>query len=73
LFSFQLYITKSYHIIILILDNFSSNIRTIKEGIDPKKVTTKENKTISSTKKANKIDLSKKNEIFGIPFKGIIT
>ena len=38
------------------MDNFSSNMKTIKEGIDPKNVTNKEEKTIFSTNKANKID-----------------
>jgi len=31
-------------------------MKTIKEGIDPKNVTNKEEKTIFSTNKANKID-----------------
>ena len=38
------------------MDNFSSNMKTIKEGIVPRNVTDKEEKTIFSSNKANEID-----------------
>ena len=38
------------------MNNFNSNMKTIKEGIEPRNVTDKEKKTIFSTNKANKID-----------------
>ena len=38
------------------MNNFNSNMKTIKEGIDPRNVTDKEKKTIFSTNNANKID-----------------
>jgi len=38
------------------MNNFNSNMKTIKEGIDPRNVTDKEKKTIFSTNNTNKID-----------------
>ena len=38
------------------MNNFNYNMKTIKEGIDPRNVTDKEKKTIFSTNNTNKID-----------------
>ena len=38
------------------MNNFNYNMKTIKEGIDPRNVTDKEKKTIFSTNNKNKID-----------------